>query len=273
MNHDPDQLTLSQILRALRHRGLLIVACTVLVGGAAYAFSKTQTPTYTASASVVFEASPLSRQIAGLQTSTTSPLVEQAANVQLVQLGDMAALTASKLGHGLSERSVREAITVKGIGESDAVAVTAGARSPALAAAMANAYAEQFVAEQAKQNDAYFRQALNVVEHQLSVLPARQRFGPVAVPLQVRAQDLRFLADLGYGGVHVAEPAVAPASPASPSTSRNVAAGLVVGLLIGLGLTLVLEQLGREDAGLEAAGHNGHHVAAGAELLAAGDRD
>lgn len=272
MNHDPDQVTLSQILHVLRRRALLIVACAALVGGAAYAFSRSETPSYKATASVVFEASPLSRQIAGLQTSTTSPLVEQAANVQLVQLGDMAAITASQLRHGLSERSVREAVTVKGIGESDAVAVTATAHSRALAAAIANAYAAQFVAEQAQQNGAYFRQALSVVERQLAALPPAQRFGPVAVPLQVRAQDLRFLADLGYGGVRVAEQAVAPASPASPSTSRNVAVGVLMGLLIGLGVALLLEQLGREQAGRKMSSANGHHADAGAELIASGDR-
>ena len=129
MNETPDTLSLAQVLAGLRRRAPVIALCTALVGLAAYGFSRAQTPSYTATASVVFETNPLSEQIAGLSSSSTNPVIQQAANVQLVQLGDMAAKTARLLGQGMTERGVQSAISVKGLGESNAIAVSASARS------------------------------------------------------------------------------------------------------------------------------------------------
>jgi len=222
------------------------VACCLVVAGGAYAFSKHQTKKYTATASIVFQNNPLSQQVVGLPSNTSNLLVQQAGNVELVQLGNMAANTAAILGHGLTQERVRKSLTVAGLGESSAVAVSATADSPLLAAAIANTYVSQFVAEQEAGNRRFFSSALGVVERQLRALPVRQRFGPAAVALQNRAQTLRFLSELKYGSVQVAQEAQPPASPSSPNTKTNTELGVLLGLLLGLGIAFLLEHLAPE---------------------------
>jgi len=163
-----------------------------------------------------------------------------------VQLGDMAAKTADLLGHGLTPETVKGDLSIAGLGESNAVDVSATADSPPLAAAIANTYVTQFVAEQQASNRKFFRSALAVVNRQLRALPADQRFGPAAVALQDRAQTLRFLSELQYGSVQVAQEAQRPVSPSSPNTKSNTILGALVGLLLGLGIAFVLEQLARD---------------------------
>ncbi len=245
MQQGSGSLSFEQALRVVRHRLPLIALCTVVVAAAAFGFSRQQTKKYTATASIVFNNNPLSQQIAGLPGNSSNLLVQQAANVELVELGDMAAFTAQRLGHGLTEESVRQSLSVGGVGESSAVVISATATSPTLAAAIANTYAARFVAEQRTANRGFYESALRVAEGQLAALPRQERFGPAGVPLQTRAQSLRFLSELKVGNVQVAQRAQPPTSPSSPKTSRNTILGGLLGLVLGLGLALLLESLDR----------------------------
>jgi capsular exopolysaccharide synthesis family protein len=241
-----DALNLEQALGILRRRVPLIALCVVVVAGAAFGFSKQQTRKYTATASLAFSNNPLSQQIAGLAASSSNNLVvQQASNLELVRLGNMAATTASRLGHGLTEQQVSEGLSISGQGESTIVDVSATATSPLLAAEIANTYVRQFVKEQQVSNRRYFRSALALVHRQLKGLSPQQRVGSDGLNLQDRAQTLVLLSELQYGNVQVAQEALAPTTPSSPKTSRNTALGGMLGLLIGLGLAFVLERLDR----------------------------
>jgi capsular exopolysaccharide synthesis family protein len=233
----------------LRRRGLWILPCFVLAAGAAYAYSKHQTIKYTATASLIFKSDQLTQQLAGLPTNITSAQAEQNGDAKLVQLGNTAATTAARLGQGLTDQKVSESLSVAQqgetdvIGESSVVDVSASVTSPALAAEIANTYAEQFVEGQQKANDLYFTAALATVNKQLAALSPKQRLAPSGVVLEERAQELKLLAALQYGSVQLSRRATTPTSPSSPKTLRNVLIGGVMGLLIGLGLVLLLEHL------------------------------
>src|SRR4051812_29545321 len=109
--HDSDALDIGGAIRIARRRAPLIAICALVVAAAAFAFSKQQAKEYTATSALVFSNNPLSQQIAGLEaTSGTSQLVQQASNIELVKLGDMAAKTAAK--YGLSEEEVYEDVEV-----------------------------------------------------------------------------------------------------------------------------------------------------------------
>ncbi len=235
-----------QMLAILRRRWWLIALCTIVVAGAAFAYSRQQTKEYTATASLSFSDSSLSQQVAGLApSSTVNQITQQASNIELVRLGDMAAKTAAKLGEGLTERQVANSIEVVGAGESSIVSVSATTSSPQRSAAIANAYAAAFVAEQKTANRKFFSSALKLVERQLDKLPKPQRFGQAAVALQNRKQTLQLLEELHYGNVEVAQVAQPPSYASSPNTKKNTALGAFLGLIIGLGLAFALERAGR----------------------------
>jgi|GEM_PF-386722 len=89
---------LERILTVLRRHAILIVACTLLAGAAAFGFSRQQTKEYTATASIVFDSGQLSQQVAGLQpTSSGEAAVEKSTRVKLLELGPTAAQTARAL--------------------------------------------------------------------------------------------------------------------------------------------------------------------------------
>ena len=246
MQQDSEGLSLEQALGILRRRLPLMVLCVAVVAGAAYGYSKHQAKKYTATASLAFSNNSLSQQIAGLpavSSSSSTLLAQQASNLELVKSGDIAAKTASLLGHGLTAERVAGSLSVGGAAESSVVDVSVTATSPVLAAAIANTYTRQFAEEQQSANRRYFKSALALVKKQLAKLSPAERFGTDGLQLQDRAQTLGLLAELNYGNVQVASEALAPTSPSSPKTKRNTILGAVLGLLLGLGIALLLERL------------------------------
>ncbi len=242
MQQDSESLSLGAFLGVVRRRLPLVVLCFVVVAVAAHLYSKHQSKQYTATASIIFNNDSLSQELVGLPANNGNLLVQEAGNVASVQLGDMAAKTASLLGHGLTEAQVKSSLKVAALGESSSVAVAATSTSPILAATIANTYVKQFVAEQQAIDRRFFRSALRLVNKQLAALPAKQRLSPGAVALENRAQSLAFLSELQGGNVRVEQIAAVPTVPSSPKTSRNTMLGGVLGLLLGLGIAIMLER-------------------------------
>ncbi len=246
MGTEQTNLSLEQVLGILRRRAVWIVVCFVLVAGVSYGFSKHQAKRYTATASLVFNNQQLSQQVAGLQpVGSSDQQAQQNTNLKLVELGDMAEKTAARLGQGLTKETVDNALSVSAQSESNIVDVAAMATSPTLAADIANTYTAQFVTEQQNSNHAYYASALALVNRQIAALSPKEKAGTAGLALQDRAQSLGVLAELRNGNVQVAQPATVPTSPSSPRTSRNVALGAILGLLLGLGVAFLLERFDR----------------------------
>lgn len=127
-------------------------------------------------------------------------------NLQLLALPEIAERTAAEIP-GASSAEVSEAVSSSQQGESDIIQVEAMATGPELAARIANTFAEQFVE---------FQEAERQTNQQVET-----------------------------GEIEVVERAVADDAPVSPNPSRNVAFGALIGLVLGVGLALLLEQLDR----------------------------
>jgi succinoglycan biosynthesis transport protein ExoP len=256
MNPEQPSVSSRQFIGIFRRRSPWIVLCVLVLAGVAYGYSKHQPKKYTATAALSFNSNQLDEQIAGLSPdSIGNALAQQASDLELVKLGDVAAKTAHLLGHGLTREEVSESLTITAPGESGIVEVAATSTSPALAAAIASTYTEQFVKEQVRTNRVYFESALALVNRQLAALAPAQRFGTDGLDLQERAHTLGLLAKLRYGDVQLVQEASVPSSPSSPRTKRNTLLGAVLGLLLGLGIAVLLERLDRrlrEPSDLEA---------------------
>lgn len=139
-------------------------------------------------------------------------------NLELLALPIVAERTAARLGGGWSARTVSDVIEVGQQGESDIIEVTATDSDPERAARAANVYAEQYV--------------------------------------EIRREDRR--ERLQTGRPEIVETASPSSSPVSPKPVRNLIFGCLVGLVVGLGVALLLEQFDRrvkrEDDLVEATG-------------------
>ena len=112
MQEKRGEANLERALGALRRRAPGGSFCALPWSrAAAFVTSQQQTRKYTATASLVFSGDQLSQQLAGLQpTSAGTDLQDQqAANIQLIELGSTATKTAKLLDHGLTQGVVRRA--------------------------------------------------------------------------------------------------------------------------------------------------------------------
>jgi capsular exopolysaccharide synthesis family protein len=248
---DPEQTGSSsseRIAVVVRRRALWIVLVFVLVTGATYGYSKREAKKYTATASVSFSPSSLSQQILGLPSTTvggssSSVLAQQQTNVELVSLGNTAAKTASLLGHGLTAAEVSSSLHISAKGEANVVEVASTSTSPVLAAAIANTYVRQFVANQRHANRQFLHSALALIRRQLATLSPVQQVGADGLELQEHLHTIGLLEALGYNNVQVAQETAVPTSPSSPKTSRNTVLGAIGGLLLGLAIAVLVDRL------------------------------
>jgi succinoglycan biosynthesis transport protein ExoP len=242
-----DSALLSLFLVVRRSAGL-ICACAVAVGLAAFLLSTLQPDRYASTASLLFRQSELVGQLTGFSEGEQFNTVEQegATNVAVVQSRPVAAETARRLGGGYDLESVQAAMTVEARPNTRVVDVTAEAGTPEQAVRLADTYAEAFVSQRARQVRSQIQYALERLERELELLPS----GVPADDLEQRISTLRVLNAVQSPNVEPIQRAEVPDEPASPRPRRNAVLGVLFGLLLGLGLAALRQQLSNERARL-----------------------
>jgi capsular exopolysaccharide synthesis family protein len=254
INHDRDEArpALKRELAILRRNWLIALICVVVAPIAAYAYSKSQTTEYTATASLLFTSGGAEQRIFGLEpTGNTDPAREAATNLKLASLEALSVRTAKGLKSDLSGAEVREKVSVSPEGESELVSISATDPSPAFAARLANEFAQEFVSFGREIETAKVKRSQKLAEAQLEGLSEEERVGTTGRTLQRRIVELETVATIQTGRAEVAQPATTPESPSSPNTKKNVALGLVVGILLALAAIFLREQLDRRIRGPE----------------------
>src|SRR4029077_9536011 len=117
--------------------------------------------------------------------------------------------------------------------------------SPARAAQIANEFARQYISFSRDEEKGKIEQAKSLVEAKLDELSPSEQEGTAGEVLSRRIRQLEALAAVQTGKAELAQPATVPSSPSSPRTTRNVALGIFLGLLLGIGLALGREQFDR----------------------------
>jgi capsular polysaccharide biosynthesis protein len=137
---------------------------------------------------------------------------------------------------GVSVGALDGAISVSQVAKTDAIRVTADARSGRQAADMANGVATSFVAIERRDTRLRAEQALSVLQRELRGLSSAVRAGPAGVALRQRMQSLTVVQDVGSNAPRVVERAQAPAHAASPKPRRDALFGGIFGFVLGIGL-------------------------------------
>jgi succinoglycan biosynthesis transport protein ExoP len=239
-----DNAVLSLLLLMRRNAGL-ICACAIGLALAAFLLSTLLPDRYASTASLLFRQSPLVGQLTGFAEEERFNTVEQegATNVAVVNSRPVAAETARLVGGDNDLESVQAAMTIEARPNTRVVDVTAEGGTPQEAVRLANTYTEAFISQRTRQVRGQIREALDGLDRELQLLPEAAREGVAGRELGQRINTLRVLNAVQSPNVELIQRAELADKPASPRPGRNAVLGLLFGLLLGIGLAALRQQL------------------------------
>lgn len=226
----------------------MIVLAVVVGAGGAYLISKSQDKKYEGSAKLLLGGS------GNAQSSDTqsfgAPVPDSVEDKQaLVRAGPVLDLTEAKLAKSVGRARAHKLVSdleVEAVENSAVVTIKSTASTPAAAALAANTLAKENIAYRKKTSLRDIRKAIRETQRQLSGLDTANPSNTGTVTaLQQRLSDLRSQAATESGDASIVSRATSPSSPASPKPARNALVGGLAGLLVGLLLAFVWEQLDR----------------------------
>jgi capsular exopolysaccharide synthesis family protein len=232
------------VITALRRRWWVIVLVAAVAGVGAHVLSGQQAKKYQATSAILFLNSPLSQELFGKQiVSNLDPARQAATNQSLVELSSVARLVAAQLHVPAS--TVESEVAFGSDAESDVLPITVTDGNPAQAAAIANAYVQQYIAFRKADDVAQLNTAESLLISKLAAIPPSQQSGPVAQALVGDRNQLDLLKSAQTGDAQVVQTATVPGSPSSPNPSKDTIIGVLLGLLVGAALVAVLERRDR----------------------------
>ncbi len=176
----------------------------------------------------------------GLISSSSNPGGEIATAASLVTTPEVAALVAAHVSHTTAGAALG-AVSAVPVAQSNVVAITATASSAAQAQAIANAFALATVENRTRTLHRQLDAIIPTLRAQVRTLPPEQRTGQGS--LTERLASLETLRAGPDPTVTVAALAARPTAPSSPRKKLSILAGILVGLIIGLGGAFALEGL------------------------------
>lgn len=248
--------TIRYYLRTIR-RQKWTIACVTLVGAAAaLGMTRLQTPIYQAQAQILLEPSQSESALAGVSQVVPANIPDE---IQRLQSASVVAAVRAKLGSA-------PAMSASSLTGTDVMVVSVKSSSAAYAARAANTYAQAYLSVRQSQAQSATSATLATLENQLKTVQNQIRAAggsPTATggagqaganpqvaaltqeetTLNTQIDSLQLASALNSGGAQIIQPAAVPSSPVSPKPIRDGALGFGGGLVLGLGLAFLREQL------------------------------
>src|SRR3954447_12916383 len=228
---------LGRYIATVRERWWLVVLTTIVAVALALAYVVIAPKVYEGEADMLV--TPVSSGDAttaglGLIADSSDPTQDISTAARLVATTSVAKLVKDRLRLPGSPEDILGDIVVEPIAQSNLVAVRASQDSAAKAAGLANAFAQAAV-------DVRTTQLHEEIAAQLPQLTERLRAGQESLSPRVSA-----LTSLSAGSdptIRVATSASPPSSPSAPKPKLALAAGLLGGLILGLGAAFASQAL------------------------------
>ena len=237
--------------RVLSERWWIVVLAALACVVSALAVSLTSTKQYEASATLLFRDPRLSEALFGAQVFEPSadPARDSSTNVELVRSNQVADAVRRRLGLRRSTEEVSDQVTVEAQSNADLVDVTVRDPDPTVAASMADAFAAEYVSFRQRADRAKIAQGERLLRERIATLP--DRASDERGQLQAALEKLIALEAVQTGNAEPIDRAVVPTAAVSPKPLRDAGLALAVGLLLGVGVSLMLEALDRRVKSVE----------------------
>ena len=271
----PSELDLRAFLRILRRRIWVVVLVPVVVAGASLGVANAKTPRYRSSAEILIGRTQAETIFNPLAATFTDPARLLANQIRVLRSDDVTKRAREKLGFAAD-------IKARASGTEDVITLTAVDVDARRAAEIVNAYADAYLEYRRASGESENRLAqvelrrqvdtaqarIDVLDQELNRAPAarkdqlrvtqadeRQTLLAQLVDQRAQLSQLEAAANVERGGAQLLSPAKAATSPFDPNVKRSGVLGLAVGLMLGVGLTLLLDYLDNRVRGEEDLGH------------------
>jgi len=244
-------VTLRDYVHVVAVRWWVVMIVTVACVAVTIAWSLAQTPTYVATALLMYQRSP---NVADLLSGSSSTDVTTLSLATQSVVNTISSPTVAQEADAVLDRSVRRedysvSATIEppdsstGATLSDVVSIIGESPRPAVAAAVANAYAQAIINTRANDQRSRLSAAQDAVRAQMkSFTTDEARLSSDYLLLTQRLRDLQVAEATASGDFVLIRPAATPSAPSSPKPLRNGVLAAAVGLFAGVVLVFVMSQ-------------------------------
>ena len=245
-----ETVQLEDYLRILKERAWVIVPCVLVVFLAVLISSLRTTPLYSASAELQYDRASMNTVVFGYEVFGYDYDRDRTIQRAIAIVGknkdisdDVKARLAAPGSPGADLSSDALSGMVSASAQQDQVNISATSPDPAVAAAVANAFAEEFVAYRKESTRTLIEEARKTLNSELYSMTPSELQSDYGVQLQDRVASLRTVEAMQDSDFKLLRKASIPGAPFTPQTKRDVTLAIVLGLVLGVGLAFLLEYL------------------------------